>query len=582
MATPQKTRDGRGWLRIIAVTMCLGLFVCPLVLNIPLFDPDEGLHASIAQEMVEQGDWVTPRLRGEPFWDKPILYFWAEAFSLKCFGMDESAVRLPGILFGLLGVATTALVAWRLFDRTTGTIAALTYATMILPTAMAQAASHDVALVPWVNLGILLFWEADRADSRRLRIGLTLAVGVVLGLACLTKGLVGVALIGVAYGSALLVLRRFTWAACLRGAVALSVAALVAGFWYLAMELRNPGYLYYYFVERHLLGYVTETQRHGKAAFWFYVPVLLSGGLPWIAYLPALARHGWDRRRSEAETHDGSLTLVWCWLLAGTLLLSLAQSKMVTYIWPMFPAVAILAAVAWARLFSGDLSDVARRWLSAAFLGLCLTGPVTLPTAMLVCQQKYHLHYAPLDWLLGITVALSSWIPMWIWWRGWIRNALTIGTVSMAAQFAMVMVMVLPPIGDASSARALAAYWNARQELPPRLLVVDERIGSLIFYLTPALRQQLRPGQIESVASYEVDDPPTLQAGTVLAVAERRLRRLPPQLNLTGVRFEQAGQYRIYPADALAAQLPRPLSSQTTDTASQREERTIALRPSAP
>src|SRR5580698_3082198 len=78
------------------------VFGCPLLIayRIPLLDPDEGLHASIAQEMVERGDWLVPRQFGEPFLDKPILYFWAEALSLRCFGMNEAAVRLPGMVFG--------------------------------------------------------------------------------------------------------------------------------------------------------------------------------------------------------------------------------------------------------------------------------------------------------------------------------------------------------------------------------------------------------------------------------------------------------------------------------------------------
>ena len=68
---------------------------------IPLVDPDEGLHASVAQEMVERGDWIVPRMLHQPFLDKPILYFWAVALSLKAFGMSEAAVRLPGLLFGI-------------------------------------------------------------------------------------------------------------------------------------------------------------------------------------------------------------------------------------------------------------------------------------------------------------------------------------------------------------------------------------------------------------------------------------------------------------------------------------------------
>ena len=145
---------------LLAIVIAAVMFVFPLFVPFPLMDPDEGLHASIAQEMVERGDWITPRFLGEPFFDKPILYFWIQAVSLRLFGPNEAAVRLPGLMFGLLGAVTTGLLAWRMFGRKTGWIAGMFYATTILPTALAQAASHDVALVPWVNLAILLLWES--------------------------------------------------------------------------------------------------------------------------------------------------------------------------------------------------------------------------------------------------------------------------------------------------------------------------------------------------------------------------------------------------------------------------------------
>src|SRR3954469_20486211 len=95
-------------LRRTFAALALALLVAPLVASAPLFDPDEGLHAAIAQEMVLRGDYVTPTFLGEPFLDKPILFFWAEAVSLRLFGDSEFAVRLPTLLFGLLGMATVA------------------------------------------------------------------------------------------------------------------------------------------------------------------------------------------------------------------------------------------------------------------------------------------------------------------------------------------------------------------------------------------------------------------------------------------------------------------------------------------
>ena len=98
----------------LAAATAVVMFVFPLWVRFPLVDPDEGLHAAIAQEMVERGHWLTPSLLGKPFWDKPILYCWLQAASLRLLGPNEAAVRLPGLMFGLLGAATTGLLAWRL------------------------------------------------------------------------------------------------------------------------------------------------------------------------------------------------------------------------------------------------------------------------------------------------------------------------------------------------------------------------------------------------------------------------------------------------------------------------------------
>src|SRR3569832_2861466 len=96
-------------LRRAFVAVAVALVIAPLLANAPRCDPDEGLHAAIAQERVQRGDYVTPTFLGEPFLDKPILFFWAEAVSLRVFGNHEFAVRLPPLLFGAAGMLTVAL-----------------------------------------------------------------------------------------------------------------------------------------------------------------------------------------------------------------------------------------------------------------------------------------------------------------------------------------------------------------------------------------------------------------------------------------------------------------------------------------
>ncbi len=594
------------WLLVLLAVVAVVVFVYPLLLDIPLLDPDEGLHASIAQEMVERGRWIIPSFLGEPFLDKPILYFWAEALSLRIFGFSATAIRLPGLMFGLLGVVTTAIVGWRMFDRTVGLVAGIFYATMILPVALAQAAAHDVALVPWVNLAVLLFWEAEgerreergerreeRTDSLRpslfsllssLFSCYPLAIGVLLGLAVLTKGLVGVALVGTAYGGYLLLARRLTVAACVRGAAALGIAAAVASVWYIAVELHNPGYLYYYFVERHLLGFATDTQIHGGEPWWYYLPILLGGGLPWIGYLPVTVRDGfarWQRdeeRREKREERLGKgirslfpplsslfslpssllppspFLLLWSWLVGCTLLLSLANSKMITYIWPVFPAVAILAAIGWARLIDGTLTDGARRMLLLTVVLSCIAGPAVLPVVLLVVQGKFDIWFSWPIWSAACAAAATALVPLLFVVAGRWRATLTAATLSTAVQFAVVMTFVLPPVAAGFSARDLAGYFNRTGRLPPKLLIAEERIGSLVFYLDEDLRAGLHKDQLRQV---HLNKFPSVEPGTVVVVSERHVDRLARHVDLNNLAYESTGRHRLYDAVELSQRLSK-------------------------
>ncbi len=412
-----------------AVLLALLLFVLPLAIPFPLLDPDEGLHASIAQEMVERGDWITPRFLGQPFLDKPVFYFWAQAASLSLLGMSEAAVRLPGLIFGLLGAVTTGMLGWRLFDRRIGLIAGILYATTILPTALAQAAAHDVALIPWINLTILLLWEADRGVSRRSTIACTLAAGFFVGLAVLTKGLSGVAVVAVAYVGYLLIARKIRFALLMRGVVVLAVAAVVAVPWYAWIGMHVPNYLSYFFIERHVLGLMTDSQPHGDEPWWYYLPVLFGGGLPWIGYLPIVVQNAFSGARGSECSERSSLsaaplracarydsaspnTLLWTWLIGWTALMTFAGSKLVTYLWPAFPPIAILAATAWSGLIDGTLSTSARRSFARTFVSSTCTGPIVLPAAVFAIQWAFGIRFVWPVWLaVGVVAALSP-LPM--------------------------------------------------------------------------------------------------------------------------------------------------------------------------
>ncbi len=532
---------------LAAVVVAVLLFLCPLGLGIPLVDPDEGLHASIAQEMVEGGDWITPRFQGEPFLDKPILFTWTQALSLKVFGMNEAAVRLPGLLFGLAAMIAAGAIGWRIYGPSTGLLAAMLYATMALPAVLTQLPVHDVALIPFASLAILLFWEADRAVGFRPKAILTVAIGVLLGITCLTKGLVGVGLVGVAYGSYLLVTRRLTLEACLRGAVALTIAALVALPWYLAMEARMPGYLHYYFVERHLLGLATDTQRHSGEPLYYYLPILLGGAMPWILYLPVTIRQWWAQRNLEdrPSSNEGAI-LLWCWLIACTTLLSLAGSKLVSYIWPVLPPIAVLAASAWGRVFEGSLSLPARRWFGVTFAPPGWLCPLFLPTGLIVLRASIGLAMPWYAWALAILVGFSGWVPAWLWHRSRYQLALPAGPLVPACHMLFTLAFVAPPLCQGYCARDLAEHFNQQGRLPEQLVVVEQRIGSVVFYLDPQLRAQLRPGQILGERARSVEQLEDLRPDTFYALAESDVDEASGYLDVETPSWTPAGRYRLY------------------------------------
>lgn len=562
------------WLAVVAAV----LFGYPLAVDIPLFDPDEGLHAAIAQEMTAERDFVTPRLFGEPFLDKPILYFWAQCLSLSLIGAHEAAVRLPGLLFGLLGAVTAWRLGRELFGEAAGRLAGLFQMTLILPLAVSQAAVHDVALVPWTNLAVLAGWRAMRAETGEAGRDYLL-VGLWLGLAILTKGLIGVALVGVALGLWVLVERRLSLRLVVGFGVALVLAALVASPWYVLMERAHPGYLRYYFVERHLYGYVTSTQRHGHRVWWYYVPLLLGGGMPWLAYLPA----AWS---AEAAGPGGAAVarraaarrLLWCWLGGGWLFLTLAHSKLLTYVLPLCPAIALLAADVWQRRLEGRLVGWGRRWVSVMFWVSCGAALVAVPITMRVVHRRLGVEFGAGHWLAGWTIGLSLLVGAAAFATGRLRGALVASSASLAVIFAFLMTFLVPPIAETLSARALAEHLNRTVERLPRVLVVQERIGSLVFYLRPELRRAIGPGQLRELDVAQLGSLPGLESDDLVAVPHKRVARVEAQVALVGLPYQEVGHYRLFRARQLQARLPVPLPAGETVTA-RTESRTAPGRP---
>jgi 4-amino-4-deoxy-L-arabinose transferase-like glycosyltransferase len=329
------------WLCILAALIDLRAF--------GLTDLDEGFYASVAWAMRHSGDWRTPTFLGEPWFEKPPLLYWLMVGSMRVFGENEFALRLPSALMYAL---TIVLLAWwgnRRLGQGAGSWAALLFALAPLSLILARLAITDMALAFFLAVAVIALWEARG-------LGWSLIGGVALGLAFLTKGPFGLGLVGLLYvwNARTLHARglRFRWVL-----FALVVALLTALPWYVGVYLQHGAAFFGEFVvKQNLMRFAGGDTAHsvlpliqrgdvsgvlaGVAVYLlFYVVVLWLGGLSMVGGANVL----WARE-------DDPLRLYlrrWAWLVFG--LFTLSFTKLPAYIFPMFPVLALLVGARVAR-----------------------------------------------------------------------------------------------------------------------------------------------------------------------------------------------------------------------------------------
>ncbi len=314
-----------------------------------LFDPDEGRYAEIPREMVSGGDWVIPRLNGLQYLEKPPLQYWATAVAYRLFGVGEWSARLWTALCGALGVALAAWLGTRLYGRNAGLLAALVLAGSGYYFLLARVLTLDMGLAFALQLALsgLVLLVAEPRDPAQARAARwapwLLALGVAL--AFLAKGLVGILIPGAVAGAYVLV--RRDWGLVLRARPWWTLLALLllAGPWVYLAAARNPQFLHFFFVHEHFQRFLTRVHDRYEPG-WYFVPVLLLGFLPWTTLLPQIAVHTWRALRA-GERAAWMLTL---WVVFVFAFFSLSQSKLIPYIVPLFPALALLAGPAIAAL----------------------------------------------------------------------------------------------------------------------------------------------------------------------------------------------------------------------------------------
>lgn len=403
------------WRRdLLLIAVVVGGLNFFLLGRVPLANPDEGRYAEIPREMLASGDWVTPRLNETPYFEKPPLVYWTVGLSRILFGPGEFSVRLTPALFGLFGVLLTCAAARRLHGRIAGLLAALVLGTALLYFVFSRILLLDMAVSVLIAATLFCFIlgvrETDAARRRWLFLGLYASAA----LATLAKGLIGFLIPGAVMFFWLLIFHQWRRLLPMFLGPGLLLFAAIAVPWHVLAARRNPDWAQFYFVREHWERFTTTTHDRAEPA-WFFIPVILVGLFPWVGFLGGAVREalagGWARRRENADAW-----FLVTWITFIFLFFSKSQSKLIPYILPVFPALAVLIG-AW----------LARRWVDGqaqrlrlgfgifafvcGLLGVAVLGMVLKPGAIADPAQAAALR--PFGFALAAVLLLGGVAASW-------------------------------------------------------------------------------------------------------------------------------------------------------------------------
>lgn len=361
-----------------------------------LVPTDEGRYAEMAREMLVSGDWITPRLNGIKYFEKPPLQAWMNVITFEMFGLGEWQARLWTGLCGLLSIALVAHTGCKVFDARTGINAALVLGSSLLWAASAHYNSLDMAVAAMMSISLcgLLLSQRQQASAAEQRNGM-LWCWIGMALAVLSKGLIGLVLPG-----AVLIIYTFVardWAIWKRlhmGKGLLIFFAIVSP-WFILVALKNPEHPHFFFIHEHLQRFTSNVHKRYQPAY-FFVAILALGIFPWLGLL---LQGMWSALKKEpAGFQPQKMLLVWTGFIF--VFFSISNSKLTGYILPIFPSLALLIAL--------QLESASRKSLRFAAGLLTLTGVGGLVFVLMAPAKLASMAMPPIE--LALNQAFLPWL----------------------------------------------------------------------------------------------------------------------------------------------------------------------------
>jgi len=542
LGSSRRTRDAG----VVALLILLSLLLFFHRLgSLRLFDADEPAFAEAAREMLLSGDWITSHFNFQPRFDKPILFYWLIGLAYKGFGIGEFAARFWSAAFAAGLVLSIYLFGRQMLGPRGALIAALAFATNVGTATLARAAVTDMTLTFFMTWTFFCFFGAYRGTDAT-REGLLFVGYLAMALSVLTKGPIGLLIPGLGIGIFLLVRGRArATLSRLRLLTGLLLFAVIALPWYLLVLRENGWDFVQGFIVKHHLIRFTGVISSNAGAIYYYLPVVLLGFFPWSSILPKSFGDLWSirgRLRGGLSGREELLLFAWIWFGVVFVFFSLSGTKLPSYIFPAFPALALLAGAAGEALLNEGTRagryGKAFDWLVGGIACLLAVGLFLLPLFVENVRPRIHLGLAPyalaMLFLFGATLALSARR------KGWGNVALAALTTTMVLSILVVIQRIAPAVQERHQTVLEELAVTAGRQLGPddRLVAYDMNAPSLVFY---ARHEVVKVGKCEEANFKRLAAPGRRLLVIARAAAEPQLREVPDIFPL-----DRRGGYVLY------------------------------------
>jgi 4-amino-4-deoxy-L-arabinose transferase-like glycosyltransferase len=470
----------------------------------PLFIPDDARYVEISREMARSGDYLTPRLDGLKYFEKPPLFYWLDALAIEAGGNSLWVGRSVNALFALLGCVLIYAAGRCCFDplkddRLKGWLAAGILGSSLLYIVLARYVTLDMTFTFCLSACLLTFLRGYLLPPGLNKRGWCYAAYSFAALAVLAKGLAGIVLpIGVIGAWVLL---RWDWRSLRYFYIptGLLLFFIIALPWHILMQLEHPEFFDYYIIFHHFLRYATLSAERFEP-FWFFIPIIIVGLLPWAGLLPETTRTVYKQWRS-----DPTISFLLVWIIVIFVFFSISKSKLVPYILPVFTPMVLLIAHYLDECYQKKEFPFKALYSAAVVASILLIAALTsswwFPEKLLRYQDMLpYIRGIVLFYLIGILVCVALWKKQ--------KLLPGIATLAISSILAVSTALVtLEPFINSKSTKEFADYLQPILKADDMVIAYNNFYYDLPYYLDREIMLTHAGGELQFGAEHEPQNP---------------------------------------------------------------------------